>query len=127
MVCLPSDFPSVRLGETELALGEVTEDEFGADGGDPAELDLTPHPLDVVLLRVAVATEGLHGPVGGLEAVLAAQVFRDVRLGAAVQAPVIERGAAKHHEPGGFEPRVAVSERELHALVLADGPPEHDP
>src|SRR5256885_6619226 len=83
--CLHSD-TSVALRQPQDVLGEVVQHHLLRDGRDLVEPDLAPEPLDVELLRVAVATVGLQRGVAGLEAGLGAQQLGDAGLGASLLA-----------------------------------------
>src|SRR5690242_1495610 len=115
----------VRLRQAEDTLGYIAEDELRRNGGDAPDQRLAQPALDVVFLRVAEAAVRHHRLLAGVEARLAGEVFRGVRLGAARLAGVVERRGLEDHQPGRLERHPVRGERMLDALVLADRPVEH--
>src|SRR5439155_1674182 len=77
--------------------------------------------------RVAEAAVGHHRLLAGIEAGLAGEVLRGVRLGAAGLAGVVERGRLVDHQVRRLERHPVRGERMLDRLIPADGPVEHHP
>src|SRR5947207_5073839 len=85
-------FVLIGLRQAEHALGDVAEDELRRDRRDAPEERLAQIALDVVLRGVAVAAVSHHRLLAGIEAGLACQIFRTIRLRAAALARVVEPG-----------------------------------
>src|SRR3954465_8974203 len=115
----------IGLRQAENALGDVAEDELRRDRRDAPEQRLAQIALDVVLGGIAVAAVRHYRLLAGVEAGLARQIFRAVRLRAAGLALVIEPRGLEHHQPGRLEAHPVGGERMLDRLVLSDRPVEH--
>src|SRR6266581_6794106 len=94
---------SVALGKPEHVLRDMVEDHLLRHRRDLVETHLAPEPLDVELLRVAVAAVGLQRDVARLEARLGRQELGRVRLGAAGPPAVEEPRRLQAHEPRRLE------------------------
>src|SRR5438105_13013106 len=119
-------FVLIRLGQAEHALGDVAEDELRRDRRDAAEERLAQVTLDVVLGSVAIAAVGHHRLLAGIEAGLACQIFRTIRLRAAALAAVVEPRRLRDHEARRLEWHPVRRERMLDRLVLPDRAVDHD-
>src|SRR5882724_2225339 len=117
---------SVALGQPEHVLRDMVEDHLLRHRRDFVEAHLAPEPLDVELLRVAVAAVGLQRDVARFEARLGPQELGRVRLGAAGPPAVEEPRRLEAHEPRRLELRPRERERMGDRLVLADRPVEDD-
>src|SRR5438093_2625226 len=117
---------SVALGKAQHVLRQVVEDHLLRDRRDLVEPHLAPEPLDVELLRVAVAAVRLQRDVAGLEARLGGHQLGGVRLGAAWPAVVEEPRRLQAHQLGRLELRPGHPQRVRDRLVLADRAIEDD-
>src|ERR1043166_6021969 len=116
---------SERFGKAERVRGHVRENQIRRDGRDLIEARLAKLLLDVELLGEPVAGEGLQAHVGRVPRRVCGEQLGDVRFRAARYAVVEHLRGFVHHERRGFRLGGRARDRELHALVRADGPAEH--
>jgi len=107
-------------------LAEVVQRHLLRDGRDLVEADLAPEPLDVELLRVPEAAEGLERRVAGVEPGFRRQQLRRVGLAAARPAVIEEPGGLQAHDLGRVELGGGMRQWMGDGLVPADGPVEDD-
>ena len=105
-------------------LGQIRQDQVGADRRHLVQPGFAVLALDVVFLGEAEAAMGLDADIRRLEGSVGGEHLRHVRLGARILPGLVEPQRLLHHELGRAHVGVGAGDRELHALVLADRPVE---
>src|SRR3954470_14012175 len=113
-------------GQAEQVLRHIGEDQVGRDGCYLVQPGLAELALDVILVGKPEAAVELKAGVGGLPRGFRREVLGHVGLGSAGLVRIEATARVEAHQVGGFEFDEGFGDRELHALVLADRPPEHD-
>ncbi len=102
-------------------LAEIVQGHLLGDGRNLVEPHLAPQALDVELLGVAIAAEGLEGRVARLEARLGGEELGRVGLPAARAPRVEEPRRLEAHQLRRIELGQSQGERMGDRLILADG------
>src|SRR6266700_5147311 len=112
---------SERPRQAEYMLGDIGQDQVRRDRGNLIQSGLTELALNVVVSGQAVAAIGLNCDVGGLPRGIGSQQLGHVGFGPTWLTSIKEFGRPQAHEIGRFHMDVRLGDRELDALVLADG------
>ncbi len=102
----------------------MAEDQVGRDRRHLIEPRLAELALDIEFLGKAEAAMGLDAHVGGKPGGFRGQQLGHVGFAAAGLAGIEHRRRLGHHLGGGGDLHIGARNRELDALVLADGPAE---
>src|SRR5215470_11277961 len=116
-----SSLSLVGARHAEDVLAHVRHDQVVVDGGRAVEAGLAELPLDVVLLREAVAAVAVDAGVSSLDGRLRGEVLGHVRLRPAGDPRVEELGRLGTHQIRRLHGHVGLGDGELHALIRPDG------
>src|SRR4051794_1628876 len=115
-----------RARHAEHVLSDIRQNQVGRDRRHLIQARLAEFALHVVLAREAEAAVKLQAGVRGFPGCLGSQIFRHVGLSTAGPMRIEQLAGAPTHKVRGFDLDEGFGNRELHALVLRDGTPEHD-
>ena len=117
---------SERTRQLEQMLGHIAHNQVGGDRRHLVQAGFAELALDVVFVGETEAAVGLQAGVGRLPAGLGRQVLGHVGRRPGVAPGVVFLAGAPAHQVGSLDLDMRLGDGELHALVLPDGPAEHN-
>src|SRR5215469_6727845 len=117
---------SVRFWQPQHPLGDMAQNQLGADRRDAGDLDFAEITFDVVFTSVPHAAMRHDRGLAGAKAGLGGAILGGIGIRAGLLAAVISIGRPQYHQLRRLELDPALGERVLYRLVLADRPAEDD-